>query len=63
MCNLVCHHYDNPTNVPIGNPSMARRPRTMQIGTFLGTSHLCHLICPLSGPDHPIGDQGKTYLP
>ena len=26
MCNLVCHRYDNPTNAPIGNPSMARLP-------------------------------------
>ena len=25
-CNMVCCCYDNPTNAPMGNPSMARLP-------------------------------------
>ena len=25
-CNMVCRHYDNPTNAHIGDPSMARLP-------------------------------------
>ena len=41
-------------------------PRSMQIGMFLGTSHLCHLRFAqrLDSPsDHPIGDAGIAHLP
>ena len=29
-CNMVCCHYDNPTNAPIGDPGMAGLPWGLQ---------------------------------
>ena len=30
ICNVVCHHYDNPTTAPTGDPSMAGLPWGLQ---------------------------------
>ena len=30
MCIIICHRYDNPTNTPSGDPSMARLPWGLQ---------------------------------
>ena len=26
MCNMICYHHENPTNGPMGDPSMVRLP-------------------------------------
>ena len=48
MCNMVCCHYDNPTNAPICNTSMARLPWGLQkhaiLAFFVVLALMHHMI-------------------